>query len=133
MARPTKYRKEMCEEIVDAMAKGLSKEAAAVECGIHKDTLYDWCNSESKRYKRKFSDAVQEGEGKSLLFWEKMGISGAAGKLKNFKSVAWTFNMVNRHKWTMKQEISGPGGGPIVQKVVVLPDNGRKDRDVDEN
>lgn len=121
----------MCQEIIEHMTKGLSKEAACAKMGIHKDTLYDWCNPESPRFRKRFSDAVKEGEQQSLAFWEILGIKGAMGKLKNFSAASWIFNMKNRHGWRDKQEISGPAGGPIIQKVIVLPSNGRNDRDVD--
>lgn len=115
MARPTKYRKEMCEEVVKEMAQGASKEAAAGALGIHKDTLYEWI----KRHKA-FSDAIREGEARSRAWWEKLGRAAALGKVPGFQGTPWIFSMKNIHGWTDKQEITGPSGGPIKTETKVL-------------
>ena len=40
--RPTLYRREYCDQIVDAMATGLSAEAAAARIGISARSLFNW-------------------------------------------------------------------------------------------
>ena len=112
MARPTKYKPEMCQAIIDAMSKGYSKEAAAHEIGIAKDTFYAW----DKKHKE-FSDAIKEGEKASRHFWEKLGIAGAMGKVPGFNATSWIFNMKNRHGWADKKEISGKDGADIILKI----------------
>lgn len=102
--RPTKYDPAMCQELIDFMAQGYSKEATAAKLGIAKDTLYAWDKKHTE-----FSDAIKEGEIKSLLFWEKTGMAGMLGKLPGFNSTAWIFNMKNRHKWADKQETKVTG------------------------
>lgn len=108
MARPTKYKTEMCEQVIDHMAKGFSKEATAAHIGICEDTLYDWIKTNPK-----FSEAIKEGSLKSRLWWEKTGMGGMLGKLPGFSASTWIFNMKNRHGWADKTEISGKDGGPI--------------------
>ena len=40
--RPTLYRLEMCDRLVEAMAKGLTAEAAAARIGISARSLFYW-------------------------------------------------------------------------------------------
>lgn len=63
------------------------------------------CWSYSERFPEdcpysEFEDAKREG----LLFWEKIGVAGATGKLEGFNATSWIFNMKNRAGWTDKTE-----------------------------
>ena len=102
--RPTKYKSEMCEQVVEFMAKGYSKEAVAGKLGIAKDTLYRWVDE-----KPEFSDAVARGEALALLWWEELGMRGVQGEIPGFVSIVYIFNLKNRRGWKDKQEVSGPG------------------------
>jgi len=112
--RPTKYKASMCQELIDFMAQGYSKEATAAHLGISKDTLYAW----DKKHKE-FSDAIKEGEQQSRLWWEKIGMGGMVGKVPGFNASTWIFNMKNRHGWTDKKEVTGPDGGELPVSITV--------------
>jgi len=94
----------MCQQVIDFMTQGYSKEATAAHLGIVKDTLYAWV----KKYPE-FSDAIKEGEIHSALWWEKTGMAGMLGKLPGFNATTWIFNMKNRHGWSDKQDINHGG------------------------
>jgi len=104
MGRPTKYKPEMCQQLIDAMEEGLSKEAASAAIGISKDTLYRWAES-----KPEFSDAIKQGEQLSRLFWERIGLKGLKGEIPGFNATTWIFNMKNRHGWRDKQDMTTDG------------------------
>jgi hypothetical protein len=40
--RPTLYRREMCDRLIEAMAEGLTAEAAAARIGISARSLFYW-------------------------------------------------------------------------------------------
>ena len=103
--RPTKYRKEMCEEVISFMAQGFSKAEAAAHLGISEETFHQW-----KKAKPEFSESVKEGSRQSSLWWAKIGMAGMTGKIAGFNATTWIFNMKNRHGWKDKQEITGEGG-----------------------
>ena len=105
--RPTKYKKEMCDEVVKFMSQGFSKAETAAHLGITRETLYQW-----EKEKEEFSYAVKEGENQSALWWAKAGMAGMTGKIPGFNATVWIFNMKNRHGWKDKTEISG-GDNPI--------------------
>lgn len=90
---PSKYDPKYCDMLIEHMGKGLSFRTFAAVTDIHVTTLYEWCNPESDQFHREFSYAKKIGDTKSQLFWEKMGIGGAAGKLKNFNAATWIYNM----------------------------------------
>ncbi len=57
IGRPTKYRPEYCDAVVDYMSQGYSKTAFAGKIGVSRETLYEW----SKEHPE-FSYAVKIGE-----------------------------------------------------------------------
>jgi phage terminase small subunit len=67
--RSTLYRREMCDRLVDAMAKGLTAEAAAARIGISARSLFNW-----QKEHPEFLQAVQEGRQRSQLWREERAI-----------------------------------------------------------
>jgi hypothetical protein len=100
IGRPTKYKKEYCEQLVNHMAKGFSFESFAGSIGVNRDSLYEWC----KVYPD-FSDSKKCGLDKSLLFWEQIGMDGLMGKIENFNASTFIFSMKNKHFWTDRKEV----------------------------
>lgn len=74
VGRPTGYRPELGARIADAMATGLSLEAAAAECGIAPRTVFNWQNEYLE-----FLQAIEEGRARALLYWERLAIAQAHG------------------------------------------------------
>jgi len=103
MGRPTKYDPAFCEEAIEVMKKGFSKEAVAGHLGISCDTLYQWI----KKHKD-FSDAISIGQAASQLFWESMAVTHTL-HTKNGKQIngqVYNLNMKNRFNWNDKKEVS---------------------------
>lgn len=92
--------------VVAHMSQGLSFESFGAEIDVHRDTLYEWASKHDA-----FSDAMKRGQAKSQLFYEKLLITGAMGKLKNFNAASVMFAMKNRFRWRSEP----------------LPDDGPKD------
>lgn len=100
--RPTDYDPKYCAMLVAHMAGGLSFPAFAGAIGVNVDTLYAW-----EKAHKEFSEAKREGLAANLIFWEKLGMTGIAGKIKNFSAPTYIFTMKNRHGWRDKIEHSG--------------------------
>lgn len=98
--RPPKYKPEYCEMLVEHMGKGLSYESFAALIDTCRATLYVW----EKQYPE-FLDSKKRGFEKMSMFFEKMGISAMAGKIKNFNAATYIFTLKNKLKWTDKTEI----------------------------
>ena len=114
--RPTAYQPAISEHIADAMATGLSLEAAAASCGVGPRTAFTWQNQHDE-----FRQSVEDGRARSLLFWERRAIALASGEAGNAAVV--TLGLKNRSRaasgWhdAQRLEHSGPNGGPIQQRV----------------
>lgn len=101
VGRPTKYKKEYCQKLVEHMRTGLSYEAFAGALGVAKETIYAW-----ERKHAEFMDAKKRGFAECQLFWEKMALEGMWYDAKRpFNTGVWIFNMKNRFKWTDKVEV----------------------------
>jgi hypothetical protein len=98
--RPTKYKKEYCEMLVEHMKQGYSFESfgASPVC-VDKVTLYRWVEKHAE-----FSNAKKRAETECLKFWEKIGIAGALGKIQGFNAASFIFNMKNRFFWRDRLE-----------------------------
>lgn len=114
--RPTDYKPEYCEDIIGHMAKGFSLESYAGKIGTHRDTLYEWM-----KVHQEFSDSVRVGIEKSLLFFETMGIQGAAGKLPGFNSSVYALTMANKHKWFSARNDVTTDGQKIEAPILFIP------------
>ena len=110
VGRPTSYRREYCDQIIKAMAGGLSAEAAAAKIGISARSLFYW-----QRRHEEFLQAIQEGRQKCLLWWEERAIAMANGEPGNTQIVSLGLRNRSRaaHGWnndTLKVEHSGLDG-----------------------
>lgn len=113
--RKTKYRPELCEELVEQMKTGLSFEASCGALGISKDSGYSYL----KKYPE-FALAKSLGDTLGQHYWESQAIEHLwlpkdGGK---FNSAVFSLTMKNRFGWREKKEISGSLGiGPSIDEM----------------
>lgn len=74
MARPTKYKPEYCEALVEHMSAGASITSFAAEIDVDRSTITEWANVHPE-----FSTAVKRGKAKCAAWWERKGREGASG------------------------------------------------------
>lgn len=106
----SEFKQEYCQQIVDLMGEGKSKEKACIEMGIGRTTFY--------RYQEnfpEFAEAVKEGEFANKAWWTELGRNASIGQVADFNATAWIFNMKNQHGWRDKQDlaIGDPDGKPL--------------------
>lgn len=117
--RPTLYRPEYCESVVEFCGLGYSLTAYAGSLRVARDTIYEWAQEHQE-----FSDAVKKARAARIMSLEAgLMSSGVAGR----NPTAYIFALKNAspEEWrdVQKQEISGPGDGPIrMQSVPLLTD-----------
>lgn len=95
--RPTKYKPEMCEQIIGYFKEGMSKWEIGLKLNICEDTFYEWQKSNPQ-----FSEAVKKGEWFSQGKW--MCDARESMRDKEFNSTLWYMNMKNRFGWTDRKE-----------------------------
>jgi hypothetical protein len=117
VGRPTAYRPEMCEQLIEAMAGGHSAEAGAAKIGISARSLFEW-----QRLHPEFLMAIQEGRHRAMLFWENLAIDVARGKPGNSQMITLALKNRSRaasgwHHDVTKTELTGADGAPIQTEV----------------
>ncbi len=98
--RPTDYKKEYCQMLIEHMSEGLSFESFGGVIDCDKATLYRWLDAQSD-----FSNAKAIGRQKSLIFWEKQGVKGLFSiDGISLNPTVYRLNMINRFAWKDKAE-----------------------------
>lgn len=89
--RPTKYKPEFCDDVIEYMGQGFSKEAFAGKVGVSKQQIWRWM----KKHKE-FRTAIKKAETACQAFWEEMGIQLVLAGQGN--ATAWIYNMKCRFR-----------------------------------
>lgn len=110
--RPSVYKEEYCERIVDLGLRGASVVEMAFELGVTKQTLHNWTDAHPD-----FLDAFTRAKMASQVWWERKGRDGMEKPSQEFQASIWSRSMAARfpEDWTEKQrqEVSGPNGAPV--------------------
>lgn len=115
--RPSSYRPEFCERVIDLGKKGFSPAQIANDLDVLRETLYDWSKAHPE-----FSTAFTRAKVAAQAYWEEKGHEGLGAE--RFNALVWKTSMQARFRddYTEKRinEHSGPGGGPIETKATVV-------------
>ena len=98
--RPTKYKPEFCEVVINVGKEGGSLAKMAVECGVSMSTFQDW-----QQEWPKFRAAVKAGRLHSQVKWEEMGMNGTFDKDAGLSASAFIFQMKNRFPHDYRDKI----------------------------
>lgn len=111
--RPTDYRPEFCDKVVEWGRLGKSKAWMAAELGVSKQTVYDWEAAHPN-----FLEATTRAITFSQQWWEDAGQRGM--EADKFNSAVWTKNMAARFRdeWTDRQELTGADGAALTLPVI---------------
>lgn len=114
LGRPTKYKPEFCQIVIDELKQGASIEELVAVLDVNKDTIYEWIKKHQD-----FSDAINIGVERSKAWWLKVGRAGAVNKT-SVNPALWFMNMKNRFGWRDKLEHSGDKENPLSVDVSVI-------------
>ena len=111
MARPTKYRREMCEAVARSVPGGATWPAIAQECGVSVATCKTWADKHPD-----FLAAVKAAKAAVDDSVELAMLEAARGR-KKIDTTAALFWLCNRRpdRWRHVQRVehTGEGGGAI--------------------
>jgi hypothetical protein len=93
VGRPTDYKPEYCEMLIEHMAEGYSFKSFGGIIGVAESTLHKW-----KSEHLEFSESINIGSLKSMVFWEKIGRKGMMNDIPFFNDRIWRLNMINRFR-----------------------------------
>lgn len=106
--RPTLYKPEYCEMVVEKMAEGYTQVGFAGSIRVSEATIYNWANEHPE-----FFEALKIGKAVSAYYWE----TGAkrVAETGEGNAAMHIFGLKNRvpGEWRDRQEITGAGGGPV--------------------
>lgn len=113
--RPSKYKPEYCQLLIEHMEKGFSFESFAGIVGTCRQTIYTWTEDYPE-----FLDAKKEASGRCQVFWEEQGLKGLWNQHqgKNLNTSNWIFQMKNRFGWKDRVE-SEHSVSEKVEKLVI--------------
>ena len=109
IGRPTKYRPEYCERIIEHLKQGLTFESFAASIpdnGVNIDTIHEWAKKHPE-----FAEAKKRGAALTHAYWDKIALLVACGKEyidkngnvvvdpKNIIPSVFIFTLKNRIKW----------------------------------
>jgi hypothetical protein len=108
VGRPSSYKPEFCQRVVELGAEGWSQAEIAAEFGVAKKSLWDWAQKHED-----FSAALARAKSLEQSWWEKRGRNSLDAK--NFQSAVWSRSMMARFRdeYGEKRELTGPNGGAI--------------------
>lgn len=115
VGRPSKYKKEYCDKLVERMAMGFSFESFAAQCDTCVDTIKEWANVHPD-----FSAAKRTGNAKRLEFNEDILQKLISGELTG-STTAQIFRMKNMGAglhWKDKIESDVTMNATVTTKVV---------------
>lgn len=116
--RPSLYKPEYCDVIIELGKEGKSMTAMALACNVSKQTILDWAAAHEE-----FSDALTRARAFSLQWWEDKARENVDNP--KFNSSLWKMMVGSQHReeyGEMKRalELTGPNGGPIQTQTTVL-------------
>jgi len=114
--RPTEYKPEFCDAVIEWGKDGKSKTWMAAQLGVSRDSLYEW-----ERVYPQFSDALSLAMAHSQAWWEDAGQTGMM--MSGFSASAWGKAVSCRfpadYTEKTKQELTGPNGQPIATSLTI--------------
>lgn len=117
VGRPTKYKPEYCERVIELAKEGCGWADYAAEFEVDRVSLYDWAAQHEE-----FSTALSRAKVLEQQWWERAGRQGMMAE--KFNALVWKTSVQARFRddYTERKatEISGPNGAPVqVQSQVI--------------
>ena len=111
IGRPTSYRPEYCDAVIECMAQGLSLTAFAGSILVARSSINKWMEEYPE-----FSEATKIGQAARTLWLERGLYSSEGGK-----NAAYIFGLKNSDPDNWRERVTtehtGPNGGAIVQRI----------------
>lgn len=113
-----KYQPSYCEEIIKVAAEGghIAQMRVAIDCRS-KETWYRWINEYPE-----FKEAVEYAELISQAFYERLGLMGAMGEVKNFNATTYALIMNNKFSDEYKRSGNSSNTEITINQVNMTPE-----------
>lgn len=118
--KPKELTEEMERKFLEAIRLGCPVKDACGCAGLGESTYYRWMQEaeegKTKRAQRfrEFRERIKEVEGEATSNW--LAVIEEAARNGQWQAAAWKLERRRGMTQTVKQELSGPDGGPIKQE-----------------
>lgn len=117
--RPTDYRPEFGEQIIDKMRQGYSLTAAAASIGVHRQRVYEW----EKRY-ASFADDIKLARALRLLKLEEDLLEAKSAPAVTSRIFA--LKNADRDEWGERQEVDINAGDGLTKLLAQIAASGKR-------
>lgn len=118
--RPTDYKPEYCQMLIEHMEEGYSYESFGGVIGVAEKTLYNW-----EKHHPEFLHSKEIGVQKSLIWWERVGRKGMMNDIPFFNDRIWRLNMINRFRSKWSDGTKNENNDKVKKEIVVRYANNR--------
>lgn len=110
--RPTLYREEYCDRVVELGLKGYSVAQMACELGVSREVLWDWMEAHPD-----FLHAMRHARSNALTWWERTAQENLGARY--FNAALWAKSMSARFPddYREKQDINITGKLDIAEAI----------------
>jgi hypothetical protein len=108
VGRPSLYKPEYCEKVIELGRKGCSPAEIASDLDVDRATLKNWADENPE-----FFAALTRAKIHEQAWWEKAGKAGMIAD--RFNAQVWTKSVAARFRedYTERKELTGADGGPV--------------------
>jgi hypothetical protein len=118
--RPTDYKPEYCQMLIEHMEEGYSFESFGGIIGVAEKTLYNW-----EKQHPDFLHSKEIGVQKSMIWWERVGRKGMMNDIPFFNDRIWRLNMINRFRSKWSDGTKNENNDKVKKEIVVRYANNR--------
>jgi hypothetical protein len=104
-----KYKPEIVDKLLESLRKGNGRFASCKIAGICYDTLLDWINPDSPRFKSDFSESLKKAEQDGINYDEEQykGVIKKAAAEGAWQAAAWMLERKHGYSAKVNNEVSG--------------------------
>lgn len=120
--RPTKYKPEYCDAVIQHMENGASITSFAASIDVARSTINEWISKHPE-----FSDAVKIAKAKCAAWWESLGRNNAISGDGNATLVIFGLKNMAAEDWREKHNLDhtssdGSMTPQVIERVIVRSD-----------
>lgn len=115
--RPSKYRPEYCDAIVEHMKDGASMTSFAAEINVARSTINEWVENYPE-----FSEAVTRAKAKCAAWWEAVGRNLALTGQGNATLVVFGLKNMSGDDWRDRKEVDHQSSDGSMTPTVIIRD-----------
>lgn len=120
--RPTKYKPEYCDAVIQHMENGASLTSFAASIDVARSSINEWISKHPE-----FSDAVKIAKAKCAAWWESLGRNNAISGDGNATLVIFGLKNMAAEDWREKHNLDhtssdGSMTPQVIERVIVRSD-----------